>query len=149
MISPGSKGWILKYIDLVDKNEINIDFNSLPSDKNHQKHIVFSQTGIIFGFPSELIFAKNTDQTRWTLDEKLTFLLFESHLYNYLSNGGSKEKIKTEFIDSMLDFYEHHSVISFTKVFTFFLKESADEKLEKILEKELKFVKIYLKMRFG
>ncbi len=135
MISPGSKGWILKYIDLVYKNEINLDFISLPSDKNHQKHIVFSQTGIIFGFPSELIFAKNTDQTRWTLDEKLTFLLFESHLYNFLSNGGSKEKIKTDFIDSMLDFYEHHSVISFTKVFTFFLKESADEKLEKILEK--------------
>lgn len=135
MISPGSKGWILKYIDLVEKNEIQLEIPEFPSDKEHLMHVIFSQSGIVFGYPSELIFAKNIVQEKWTVDEKLTFLLFECHLYIFLVNGGSKNDLKTEFIQKLIVFYENHSVISFSKIFTFFLKESIVEKLEKILEK--------------
>jgi hypothetical protein len=135
MISPASKGWIGKYFNLVDKQEIKLSIPDFPSDKSHLKHVIFSQTGIVFGFPSELIFAKDVNQEKWTNDEKLGFLLFECLLYIYLSNGGSLEKGKADFMEKILDFYEHHSVVSFSKIFTFFLKESESEKLEKIIEK--------------
>jgi hypothetical protein len=134
MISPGSKGWIPKYFDLVDKNKITINIEEISRNRELIPHLIFSQSGIVFGFPSEFIFAKNFSEAKWTVEEKLTFLLFECHLYIYLSNGGSVKK-PDDFVEKMLDFYEHHSVISISKIFTFFLKESGIEKLEKILEK--------------
>jgi hypothetical protein len=134
MISPGSKGWIPKYFDLVDKNKITINIEEISRNRELIPHLIFSQSGIVFGYPSEFIFAKNFTEEKWTVEEKLTFLLFECHLYIYLSNGGSVKK-PADFVEKMLDFYEHHSVISISKIFTFFLKESAIEKLEKILEK--------------
>lgn len=136
MLLPGSKGWVRKYFEMVSRKEIALEIPLFPSDKQHLKHLIFSQTGIVFGYPSGFIFAKKFENNpKWTLDEQLTFLLFECHLYVYISNGGTVGKTPDDFIDSLLDFYEHHSVMSFSKVFTFYLKESPDEKLEKILEK--------------
>jgi hypothetical protein len=134
MISPGSKGWIPKYFDLIEKQKISINLEEISLDSQLIPHLIFSQSGIVFGFPSEFIFAKNLRNEKWTIEEKLTFLLFECHFYIYLSNGGSQNN-QADFVEKMLDFYEHHSVISISKIFTFFLKESGIEKLEKILEK--------------
>jgi hypothetical protein len=139
MISPGSKGWVLKYFNLIEKHKISIDCekiiaqNSTLKNKAY-KHLLFSKTGIIFGYPSESIFAQDLNQEKWTSDEKLSFLLFECHLYIFISNGGKLDDIDA-FLLSILDFYENHSVISFSKIFTFFLKESPSEKLEKLLSK--------------
>lgn len=133
MLSPGSKGWILKYFALVEKGEIMPEVQLTPKDQ-YFKHLVFSRSGIIFGYPSEFIFSNTIERGRWTFDEQLTYLLFECHLYVYLQNGGDIRE-KDKFINDLLDFYEHHSVLSLTKLFTFFLKDSPDEKLEKILDR--------------
>lgn len=135
MLSPGSSGWIKKYFSLVKEGEIVLEIPLFPSDKQHLKHLIFSQTGIVFGYPSEYIFAKNMKENKWTTDEQLTFLLFECHLYVYLSNGGIIKDNEDAFINSLLDFYEHHSVFTISKLFTFYLKEKPDHKLEKLLEK--------------
>jgi hypothetical protein len=134
MLSPGSKGWILKYFDLIQKDEIDITLPKYPQDKQHLKHLVFSRTGILYGYPSSFIFGKKIDKEKWTMDEKLTFLLFECHVFSYLSNKNEQIDSKS-FVSTLLDFYEHYSVKSITKLFTFFLKESNEEKLEKILDK--------------
>ncbi|MCE3295580.1 MAG: hypothetical protein K0R65_1294 [Crocinitomicaceae bacterium] len=137
MLLPGSKGWIKKYFELVHRKEITLEIPLFPSDKQHLKHLIFSQTGIVFGYPSDFIFAKefHSRENKWTFDEQLTFLLFECHLYVYVSNGGIIDEKPDDFIQSLLDFYENHSVKSLSRILTFYLKESPDEKLEKLLEK--------------
>lgn len=140
MIAPGSKGWILKYFALVEKGEIELIIPEYPPEKQHLKHLIFSKSGIIFGYSSSLIFAKKIDQSKWTVDEKLTFLLFECHLFIYLTNKIKIDK-NEDFISILLDFYEHYSVKSISKLFTFFIKESNDEKLEKLLEKRTEIKK--------
>lgn len=141
MLSTASKGWVKKYFQLVSEGQISLEIPSFPSDKQHLKHLIFSQTGIVFGYPSTFIFAKQFENDKWTLDEKLTFLLFECHLYVYVSNKGLVTASGDEFIQTLMDFYEHHSVFSITKMLTFFLKESEDEKLEKLLEKRTEIKK--------
>lgn len=133
MLSPGSKGWILKYFALVEKGEI-VPVIQTDTKTQYFKHLVFSRSGIIFGYPSEFIFSNDIDHNKWTFDEQLTYLLFECHLYVYLQNGGSIHD-RDKFIIDLLDFYEHHSVMSLSKIFTFFLKEPENEKLEKILDR--------------
>ncbi len=138
MLQPGSKGWINKYFYLIDKNEIDTSFDR-PKGFNleHFVHSFLCQTGINFGYASELLFCKNLDDTNWTSEEKLKLLLFESHYFVYL-NFEKKSKISKEgFIDSMLDFYGNHNSYSIKKIFTFFLKEDNDEKLENILSKRV------------
>lgn len=134
MLSPGSKGWIKKYFALVETGEIELTIPHYPEEKQHLKHLIYSKSGILFGYPSSFIFYKNLKEDKWTIDERLTFLLFECHLFAYINNRGVNIN-QEEYILSLLDFYEHHSVRSISGVFTFFLKESNDIKLEKLLEK--------------
>ena len=59
MLLPGSKGWINKYFDLVEKNQIHLNCDlPLEVDKKAFIHAALGRTGIIFGFPSRLHFAK-------------------------------------------------------------------------------------------
>lgn len=138
MLHPGSKGWINKYFDLVEKDVFQLDIQ-LPKgvEADHFFHITFGYSGIIFGYPAQLLFIKNIDTTKWTIEEKLKILLFESHLFIYLKKHGSSLTYKEDFIKSLLDFYGKHNSYSITKIFTFFLKESKEEKLENILSQRL------------
>lgn len=138
MLQPGSKGWINKFFYLVDKNEIDTKFIRPKGLKEeHFMHFFLGQTGINFGYPSQLLFAKQIDDSSWTTEEKLKFLLFEAHYFIYL-NSEKKSKIsKVNFIQSLLDFYGNHNSYSITKIFTFFLKEGDEEKLENILAKRV------------
>jgi len=138
MIQPGSAGWINKYFDLVDKQVIQLEINR-PEELGieHFLHLTFGHTGIIFGYPNSLIFAKNLDTSKWTVEENLKMLLFESHLLVFLLKNEDLNNIKEDFINSLLSFYGKHNSYSITKIFTFFLKESNVEKLENILVKRL------------
>lgn len=138
MLQPGSKGWINKFFYLVDKNEIDINFIRPKGLKEeHFMHLYLGQSGINFGYPSRLLFSKNIDDSSWTSEEKLKFLLFEAHYFIYL-NFEKKSKIsKSSFISSLLEFYGNHNSYSISKIFTFFLKEENEEKLEDILAKRV------------
>jgi hypothetical protein len=138
MVSPGSKGWINKYFDLIEKEHFSLNLNC-PADMelDHFLHLTFAHSGIVFGYPSELIFATNLDDSKWTTEEKLKLLLFESHLFVYKTVKGLSKVDKTAFIESMLTFYGKHNSYSITKIFTFFLKESNEEKLENIFTKRV------------
>jgi hypothetical protein len=138
MLQPGSKGWINKFFYLVDKNDIDTSFvRPKRLNEEHFMHLYLGQTGLNFGFASELLFCKDLDDNNWTSEEKLKLLLFESHYFVYL-NFEKKTKIcKEGFIDSMLDFYGKHNSYSIKKIFTFFIKEVTDEKLEDILSKRV------------
>jgi hypothetical protein len=136
MLSPGSKGWIAKYADMLRKGEIDVCIEKPKGiGKEHFTHLTFENSGIIFGFATQLLFATQLDTSKWTAEEKLKCLLFESHLFVFVFNGGDPKKDFDRFIDELLTFYVHHNSKSISRMFTFFLKESKDEKLEHILAK--------------
>jgi len=138
MVSPGAKGWINKYFDLIEKQHFSLQLDCPPDmEVDHFLHLTFSHSGIIFGYPSELIFATQLDDSKWTFEEKLKLLLFESHLFVYKTIKKVEKVDKDDFIDSMLSFYGKHNSYSITKIFTFLLKESKDEKLENIFSKRV------------
>lgn len=138
MLHPGSKGWINKYFDLAEKNVFQLEVQRPKGiGIEHFLHLTFGHSGIVFGFASELLFAETLDRSKWTYEEKLKILLFEAHLFVYLSTKKNETFEKEEFITSLLKFYGKHNSYSITKIFTFFLKESNEEKLENILSKRL------------
>ena len=63
MLQPGSKGWINKYFHLVEKGVFQLEINR-PKDISveHFLHITFGHSGIVFGYPSDLLFATNLDK---------------------------------------------------------------------------------------
>jgi hypothetical protein len=138
MVLPGSKGWINKYFDMVEKGQIELN-NEFPKGITRESfiHAALGRTGIIFGFPSRLHYAKELDDSKWTSEEKLKLLLFESHLFVYRTKKADRIFDQHEFIESLVEFYGKHNASSITKMFTFFLKESIDEKLESILTKRV------------
>lgn len=149
MLSPGSKGWINKYFDLVDNNEISLLVNRPDGlRKLHFIHLTLSQSGIIFGFPIELIFAKKLDDSDWTNEEKLKLLLFESHLFVFMQIHKDKEFDREEFLSSLHAFYAEHNASSIRKVFKFFLKETREEQIESILAKRVDIKVNYLENKW-
>lgn len=135
MIQPGAKNWIDKYLSLVDEGIIHLNSPSKPKDLTKEEflHNVFFDTGIIFGFPSNLLFYKeNSLERNWTLDEEIKFLLFECLLMVYITE--KKTLDKEDFIASLVEFYERYENKGFLNVLKLVFKESESVKLENILK---------------
>ena len=137
-IAPGSKGWINKYFQLQRKGDIDIEIK-IPNGLNNKEylHFVFLRSGIVFGYPSRLVFAKNIDESKWTQNEKLKLLLFESLLLIYQMESKAEEFDSLEFKASLLAFYSKHNAKGLSNLFGLLLSASPDEKLENILTQRL------------
>lgn len=139
--SPGSKGWINKYADYINKGKIIVDVEK-PKELSleHFAHLQLSQSGIVFGFPTELIFLnqlKLKEEANWTTEEKLKLLLFESQLFIFVLNGGDVLNDFDSFVDSLNEYYGKYSFPAIHKLTSFFLKETQVERLEYILDKRI------------
>jgi hypothetical protein len=138
MLSPGAKGWINKYFDLVENGEINLKIDRPEGlRKLHFMHLTLGHSGIVFGYPMDLIFAMELDDSKWTNEEKLKLLLFESHLFVYLQNHNNDVFHRSEFIESLVGFYKFHNSSSIQKIFKLIKKDSPDEMLESVLVKRV------------
>jgi hypothetical protein len=131
---PGSKGWINKYFDLVKKGDIILKIDP-PKDVSLDSyiHAFLGKTGINFGFPSSLIFARNVDDTKWTSEEKLKLLLFETHLFLYLTHHSVSPFDEDAFKEKLLTFYKDHKPGSIARLLNYVIKESKTERIEAIL----------------
>ncbi|MCT4560073.1 MAG: LETM1-related biofilm-associated protein [Crocinitomicaceae bacterium] len=134
MLAPGSKGWLNKYFELIRKNKIQLELEK-PEQLNTREFIHFNllRTGIVFGYPSELVFANNLDMAKWTSPEKLKVLLFESMLMIYQLEKGSVKNSEEHFKNSLLEFYANHNAKSVVNLMGLIIKESKEEKIEKAL----------------
>lgn len=133
MLSPGAKGWIKKYFELLETGEIRLpELDKLAISSEHYLHLQFGKSGIVFGYPSELLFSKHLEKKTWTTEEKLKLLLFEAHLLVFKFNHRHIEFSEESFVASLLDFYAKQSTRSIMRMLTFYLKESPEEKLERI-----------------
>ncbi len=138
MLLPGSKGWILKYFNLVEKGQIDLHINHpKTAEKDSFIHANLGRTGIVFGYPSRLIFGKQLDDSKWTIEEKLKVLLFESHLFVYQCQSTNSKFDSQSFSDALFDFYGTYNVSTISNVFNFFLKESREDKIDSILEERV------------
>lgn len=138
MLAPGSKGWINKYFELHEKGEIETNY-SIPNglSKKEYLHFSFLRSGVVFGFPAELLFAKSIDDSKWTKNEKLKVLLLESLLLIYKIELEKDEFDPIHFKDTLLAFYKDHNAHGLSKLLKIWLKESPDERLEDILTQRL------------
>lgn len=137
-MQPGAKNWIDKYFFLIDEGVIDLKSVSQPSDisKASFLHNVFFNSGIVFGFPSDFLFySKNETTSKWTTDEKTTFLLFECLILVYLSERKTLEK--EEFVAALLEFYEQYNNTVSINVLKLLFKESNQIKLESILRRRV------------
>ena len=138
MLSPASKGWINKYFDLLEKKEVSLNlYRPEGMRKLHFMHLTLSNSGIVYGHSLSFIFAKNIDSTDWTSEEKLKFLLFESHLFIYTQVNNKKVFNRHEFITELCSFYQNYSANYISSLFKVFIKETEEEKIEKILSKRI------------
>lgn len=138
MLQPGSRGWVKKYFHLVEKGEIDLSFQKPKHlSEEHFIHPFLGQTGLNFGYASKMLFAKDLDGNHWTNEEKLKLLLFEAHIFVFKLVNRQKKFNQKVFIQTVLDFYGKHNSYSITRIFSFFLKEENDEKLENILSKRV------------
>lgn len=135
MFSPGSKHWIDKYFDLVAKGEIEITPTSIGDSQDQALHAAFFKTGVIFGFPGDMLFAVHIDRSSWTMDEQLSVLLFESLLKIYLHEKGTWNE--EDFLSSVLAFYEEYQESNSFNIFSLFSKSSPATKLENILKERI------------
>lgn len=136
MLSPGAKGWIAKYFQMVDTSEIVLSWDQ-PTEIPVQQfnHHFLVQSGIVFGYPSRMLFAFDVDHSKWTKDEKLTMLLFEAQLFTYLRIKGPENFNRERFISDLYRFYKKHRVHSLAALLGYILKETREEKIERILAK--------------
>lgn len=137
MFAPGAKGWIKKYFDLVDRKEVVLSFDSPNQiEKEHFIHLTLSNSGMIFGYPARLIFAKDLDDKDWTVEEKFKLLLFESMLFVYIQRKDG-EFVQNEFLEKLYEFYANHNAGGIKKLFRIFVKESREERLEGVLTRRV------------
>lgn len=136
ILSPGSSGWISKYADLIERGDLIVSIEK-PKELSleHFSHLHLAQSGIVFGFPTDLLFAHSFEEDTWTSQEKLKLLLFESHLFVFTLNGGDPNQDFDLFISSLLSFYGKHNSPAIRKMMRFFVRETPEEKVEYILEK--------------
>ncbi len=138
MLAPGSKGWINKHFELLQKGEFNLNYiipNGL--SKKEYLHFTFLRSGIVFGYPAKLLFAKTIDQSNWTKNEKLKVLLLESLLLIYKIEKEVDEVDPALFKESLITFYAGHNAKGLTKVIGLFIKDTPEERLENILTQRL------------
>jgi hypothetical protein len=102
--SPGSKNWILKYFQLVEKNIFSIDCLSDQYQKEDTFHSLASKTGLIYGIPTRFIYFDAIATDSYTNDEKLKLLLFEFLLHSYQQNTQDPFD-KSLFFKSLSSFY--------------------------------------------
>lgn len=138
MLSPGAKGWIHKYFDLIERGTISLELDRPDETRKLQfMHLTLGHSGIMFGYPLQMIFAKDLDDSKWTVGEKLKLLLFESHLFVYQQIYIREEFDKEAFLQSLTNFYSHHNASAISRMFKVFIKESNAEMLESVLAKRI------------
>lgn len=149
MLSPGAKGWINKYFDLVEKGRISLEVDRPEGlRKLHYMHLVLGESGITFGYPIDLIFAKDIDSSEWTTAEKLKLLLFEAQLFVYLQIHLDKPFDKQAFLDELDEFYQYHNAGSLKNLLKIFSKPSQEGRVEAALKDRVSIESNYIENKW-
>ncbi|MFM6934189.1 MAG: LETM1 domain-containing protein [Flavobacteriales bacterium] len=135
-LSPGSKNWIPKFFQLLEKGVISLDFDLIQNNEADLTHFISHRTGLVYGNAQQFLFSKQLDASKYTSDEKLKLLLFETLLFTYLRKNQGEFQPEV-FLENLMDFYgntkEGGVFAWFDRVFTG--KDSLN--IEEILEQRV------------
>ncbi|HLU87960.1 MAG TPA: LETM1-related biofilm-associated protein [Taishania sp.] len=149
MLNPSSSGWINKYFSLIEEGGVILKYPKMNEfDSQHQLHLLSGRTGIVFGHASRFLFYKGEDSARWTEEEKLKLLLFESLLLVYIQKYGQHEDLRNQFLDKLINYYSEHNSKSIQQMLTFWVKKSRAQQLESIFSKRIDVSKGIFDNRF-
>jgi len=70
-LSPGSKNWIPKFFQLLEKGVISLDLELIQNEETDLTHFVSHRTGLVYGNALHLLFSNQLDSSKYTNDEKL------------------------------------------------------------------------------
>ncbi len=130
--SPGAKNWIPKYFQLVDQEIISFSIEIKDDHDANSLRLLINKTGLLYGTCTQFIYAKNLDTFRYTKDEQLKLLLFETLIHVYIEEFQKFDR--NDFLSSLEKFYqgtESHWT-------GFFSEQSKEAKIEKILSDRVK-----------
>ncbi|MFM7662225.1 MAG: hypothetical protein ACKO6A_06140, partial [Bacteroidota bacterium] len=141
MFYPGSVGWIEKYFELIETNQIQL------ITKNNCTLVDISiDSGLIYGVAVNTIFSPAKLQTNWTPEDKLKNLFFESLLWAHWTQSNFLFD-KEAFITDLASYYSSIKPKNSFDFLSFFKKESSISSIETAIEKRLELDKRILETR--
>ncbi|MEM0517050.1 LETM1-related biofilm-associated protein [Aequorivita flava] len=137
-MNPSAPDWILKFLNLFDKNDL-----LAPYQNDASFYIALKQTGFIYGVSVSALPKKSLGNLKLTKEELTKINLFHALYYQFYEKN--KTATNKEAINSILSFYEHleKRKAGFFKKFS--LTQSASITLEHILSARLQEANTLLK----
>ena len=130
--SPGSKNWIAKFFELLEKGVFSIDEDLIHQKEANLTHFISHQTGLIYGTATSFIFSNSLEKSKFNSDEQLELLLFETLLFTYIRKK-QKEVSQKEFIEALLSFYNGFKGSNIQERLSYKLSNNPNKKLEILL----------------
>ena len=130
--SPGSKNWIAKFFELLEKGVFSIDQDLIHQKEENLTHFISHQTGLIYGTAKSFIFSNTIEKSKFNSDEQLELLLFETLLFTYIRKQ-QRDISQKEFIQTLLSFYNGFEGSSLQERLSFKLAKNPNKKLEILL----------------
>jgi ribosomal protein L7/L12 len=138
-MNPSSKGWIKKYISLLDESKEVL--NRFPGSFLSPEELIYSYfqpTGLLYGYPREFIFLEEDYINKFTPEESFKVLLLEGLiLVDHIEVGKFDSKSLNRCIVKFVDFYEKSNIEKAKKGWLNFSKLDYHAKLESIIDRRV------------
>ena len=135
MLNPAAKGWIKKYFSILDDYKETL--NKYPRTLMGPEELIYGYlqpTGIMYGFPTSLLFLDNEHMKNWGSEESFKVLLLEGLiLVDHIQEGEFDIQSLEGSLSRFVQFYEETDIERAKKGILDFGKMDTYEKLESII----------------
>ena len=122
-MNPSAPDWILKFLNLFDRNELTGSF-----ENDHQFYSALKQTGFLYGASVSALPKKTLGHLKLTKEELTKINLFHALLFTFFEKNSHAEN--KDAIADILSFYRHME----KRKTSFFQKFSLSQRPENLLE---------------
>ncbi|WP_169736034.1 LETM1-related biofilm-associated protein [Crocinitomix catalasitica] len=138
-MSPGKRGWIKKYFSILVNYKENL--NRYPGALLSPEELFYAYlqpTGIMYGFPANLLFLDAKIMKGWSKDETFRVLLLEGLiLVDHLKKGEFDIESLEASLGRFVEFYEKTQIERSKKSWLNFKDATVYEKLESIINQRI------------
>ncbi|MBK7131194.1 MAG: hypothetical protein IPH66_17810 [Crocinitomicaceae bacterium] len=139
MLHPGSKGWIRKYFSLMENYEQYLD--KYPGTILCPEELIYGYlqpTGIMYGYPTSLVFLEDEYLSKWTSEETFKVLLLEGLiLVDHIHTGKFDHASLEKSLEKFVKFYESTELEKAKRSWLNFKGLTIYEKLESIIDQRV------------
>ncbi len=138
-MNPSSKGWIKKYISILDDSKTVL--NRFPGSFLSPEELIYSYfqpTGLLYGYPREFLFIEAEYIEKFTPEESFKVLLLEGLiLVDHIEAGQFDTKSLNNCVIKFVDFYEKSNLEKAKKSWLDFSELDSHAKLERIIDQRV------------